>query len=143
MKVRWHAVVSTAVSAGAYALTRSASLAAASFATGWLIDGDHLLDYVREHGVRFDLSDFFDTFRQNRYRRILILLHAWEWPLLLFVASALTAWHPLLVGAAIGWFHHLVLDQLTNTRKWFCYSLTGRAVTGFSYAVCFSKDTCA
>ena len=77
MRVRTHVAASTLVSGGVYAFTGSVPMTAASFAAGWLIDCDHFLDYVIEHGLRFDYHYFFSTFGEHRYRLARIVLHGW------------------------------------------------------------------
>ena len=137
MRVRTHVAVSTVVSAAVYAASGSPVMTVASFAAGWLIDGDHGLDYLIEHGPRPDIRFFLRTFSDHLYRRARIVLHGWEWPLVCLAVSALLQWHPAPLGLAIGWFHHLLLDQIGNTRHPLAYSLAGRALHAFRYDVFF------
>ncbi len=137
MRVSSHLLASSVFSAGVYAATRSPAMTAASFGAGWLIDIDHVLDYVVEHGVRIAPAHFFATFRDDRYRRARLLLHGWEWPLGWLVGAALTGWHPLPVGIGLGWLHHLLFDQLTNTPSALGYSLLWRLRRGLSYRASF------
>ena len=133
MRVRSHVAASVVVSGGIYATTGSLLMTAVSFAAGWLVDCDHFLDYVLEHGPRFDYQYFFRTFSEHRYRRARLFLHGWEWPAALLWAAWQTGWHPVAVGLAAGWFHHLVLDQSGNVCRLHAYSIVGRALHRFRY----------
>jgi hypothetical protein len=136
MKVTHHVLVSTAVSGGVYLMTRSIPLTLGSCISGWVIDVDHLLDYLVEHGPRPDASHFFATFRDDKYRRARLVLHGWEWPLLIAAASLVTR-PSLTIGVAVGWLQHLVFDQLTNSPSPLGYSIMWRAMHGFRYRKSF------
>lgn len=119
MVVSRHIGLSLSVSLGVYTLSRSVSMAAASFAAGVFVDADHAFDYLREYGFRPDVRFFFRSFSQTLYRRIVIFLHAWEWLLLLAAAAVWSGGHSVAVGLLIGLCHHLVADQLTNpVNRW-------------------------
>lgn len=137
MRVSSHLLASSAFSAGVYAVTRSPAMTAASFGAGWLIDIDHVLDYLIEHGVRFAPSHFFATFHEDHYRRARLPLHGWEWPLGWLLAASAAGWHPVLLGLGLGWLHHIVFDQCTNAPSAFGYSLLWRLRQGFSYRASF------
>lgn len=114
MIVSRHIGLSLSVALGVYTLSRSASMAAASFIAGVFIDADHAFDYLREYGFRPDRRFFFRSFHQTLYRRIVLFLHAWEWLLLLAAAAVWSRGDSVLVGAIIGLGQHLIADQLTN-----------------------------
>jgi hypothetical protein len=66
-----------------------------------LIDVDHLLDYTLRR-------------RQGRRRWVVLLLHGWEYVLVLALVGRRTRWAGPLRGAALGLLLHLALDQVTN-----------------------------
>jgi hypothetical protein len=127
------------VSAGLYAATRSPELALSSLVAGFVIDGDHLVDYAVEHGARPDAAHFFRTFRDDLFERARLPLHGWEWVALWFIASWLTDWNMWLLGAAVGWLQHLLFDQFVNRAAPGGYWLSYRLLTGFDYAKSFPK----
>jgi len=114
MHLAHHIVVSGVAAAVLWAGFRSSALALASVLTGVFIDLDHWLDYFREYGFRLSVRAFFDVSRRRAWRHLYLVLHGWEWLVVLLVACAATNWNPWLVGACIGWTHHLVADQIVN-----------------------------
>ncbi len=114
MKASRHAALSVPVSAAVFALSRSIPAAIAVMLGGVLIDLDHVIDYVREYGFRIDVAHFFETFYHTRYRRIVLLFHAWELMIALALIAWATGWNPWLWGLTIGASTHLALDQTFN-----------------------------
>jgi hypothetical protein len=133
MRVSLHVATSAAIAAGLYAATRSPQLAAGCFVAGFLIDIDHLVDYVVEHGARPDPAHFFGTFREDLYRKARLPFHGWEWVAVWVALSWANAWDPMFMGLAAGWLQHLLFDQVSNHAAPGGYSLAYRALTGFSY----------
>jgi len=140
MQVSRHAAASAALSALVYVGTGSAHATVSSFLAGWLIDVDHLLDYVVEHGLRLDRAYFFATFDEDRYRKARLVLHGWEWPVALAAASWLLGGEMVTAGLAFGWLQHLVFDQFANRARPLAYSLAARAVKGFDYQAFFPSS---
>jgi hypothetical protein len=137
MRVSRHIAASAALSALVYAGTGSTGATVSSFLAGWVIDTDHLLDYAVEHGPRFDPAFFFATFREDRYRKARVVLHGWEWPLVLALVSWAFGTEMVTAGLAFGWLQHLVFDQITNGARPLGYSLLWRAAHGFDYRASF------
>ena len=108
-------LVTTALACGAvHALTGSAALTAGLAAGGFLIDVDHVVDYVLVERCR-DLrpSAFLRYYLGGQAKRIVLALHSYE--LLAFLA--LLAW---VTNSEIGWGYvlgmllHLPLDIVFN-----------------------------
>jgi hypothetical protein len=137
MRVSRHLAISTALSAAAAVGGAPVDAVVASFAGGWLIDFDHLLDYAVEHRLRPDPKFFFRTFSEHLYRRARIVLHGWEWPVAAAIAGIVLGGNTLLLGLAFGWFQHLVFDQITNGPTPGSYSLLWRLWHGFDYGTAF------
>ena len=111
-----HLVTTALACAGTYALTGSPALAAGVIAGGFLIDVDHVLDYVLFEGQR-DLrpAAFLRYYTEQRMRRVALVLHSYE---LLAVLAAL-AWVTNCVplwGYVLGVLLHLPLDIIFNGR---------------------------
>jgi hypothetical protein len=125
-----HLVTTAAACAAAYAGTGSAPLVAGMFAGGFLIDVDHIFDYLVFEGRR-DLrpSAFLAYYLEGRVRRVVLLLHSYE---LLALLAALAWLHggPLLWGYVLGMALHLPLDILYNGRL-----VPGGLVHFYSFAV--------
>lgn len=137
MRLEHHIVVSTGVAVGVGRFFRSWPMALSSLAVGILMDADHVVDYVREFGPRLNLKKLFEASYERTFCRSWLILHAWEW--LPFVAGL--AWwfreNPWVTGAAIGWFQHLLADQLVNTPNRWAYSIIWRWRHGFDHQKSF------
>ena len=110
-------LVTTALACGAVvAATGSADLVPGLVAGGFLIDVDHVVDYVCFEGQR-DLrpSAFMRYYFTGRVARVVLALHSYE----LWALAALLAWwtaSPLLWGWTLGVALHLPLDVVFNGR---------------------------
>src|SRR5262245_10189736 len=110
-------LVTTAVTCGAvYALTGSAAFTAGVAAGGFLIDVDHVLDYVVIEGQR-DLTPaaFLRYYSEQRMRRVALVLHSYELVALLAMLAYLANSTPLW-GYVLGALLHLPLDIVFNGR---------------------------
>jgi hypothetical protein len=132
MKIQGHILTSAGISGVLYFLLRSVPGALTCFIVGVFIDLDHLLDYAVNHGPRLRWRHFFAVFREHIFTKVLVLLHAWEWVLLLLGIVWLTDRHPASVGAFIGFLSHMVLDKLTNENRPGAYFITWRLLRGFA-----------
>lgn len=133
MRLEHHIVISVGVSAGVYTVTRSWPMTVACLVVGILMDGDHVVDYIREFGGRLNIRHLFEVSYERTFDRSWLVLHAWEW--LPFVAFAVwfSGMNPWVLGAAIGWFQHLLSDQLFNTPNRWAYSIIWRWRHGFDH----------
>ncbi len=137
MLVKAHATASTLLAGGVFIATDSAPMAATALASGIVVDADHLLEYMIEHGFSLDIRRFFRLVYEARYKRVFYLLHAWEWFLLLAAAAWATGWNEWTLGALLGYGLHLALDQLGNKGTPWSYFLLWRWRQGFDHARCF------
>ena len=131
MKLQHHIAYSLAVSAAAYAVSRSKTMAAVSFLSGVFIDLDHIPDYVREHGLRCDAHFFFHSFTKTLYRKVVIPLHAWEIVVFLAIGGIVSHGNHAILGMLIGFAFHLAADQITNGVCAGGYFITYRMAKGF------------
>ncbi len=106
-------------------------MAIASLVSGILIDTDHVIDYIIEYGLRFDVKDFFRSCYERRFRRALLILHAWELLAVMGAAAWLTRWNPWVVGLLAGYGQHMVLDQIGNRPHALGYFLLWRNMNKF------------
>lgn len=115
MKVCHHIVVSTMVSGIFYGIFKSWELTIASFISGVFIDLDHLVDYLIENGIHFNVNDFLNFIYEEKNKKIIFLFHGWEWSIVLITVDWITNWNPWITGVLIGYGHHIFLDALFNT----------------------------
>jgi hypothetical protein len=137
MLVKYHVAYSSAVAGSLYLVSGSWQMAAASMVTGVLIDIDHSVEYLVEHGFSLDIRRFFRLVFEAQYRRVFYVLHAWEWLFLAVPAVWAARGSAVAVGLLIGYLLHLSLDQLSNRGTPFTYFLIWRWRQGFDHALCF------
>jgi hypothetical protein len=124
-------LVTTALACGAvYAGTGSAALTTGLAAGGFLIDVDHVVDYVLFDGRR-DLrpSVFLRYYLEGHVQRTVLLLHSYELAVLLALLAWATGW-VWLWGYCLGTALHLPLDIYFNGRF-----VPGGMVGFYSFAV--------
>jgi hypothetical protein len=134
-----HLVTSTVACAAVYAGTGDAALIAGLAAGGFLIDVDHMVDYVlfeRQRDLR--PASFLRYYLDGRAERVVLLLHSYELLILLAALAWVTgiAW---LWGWVFGMLLHLPLDVIFNGKfsshgLVHFYSFIVRARVGFRSA---------
>jgi hypothetical protein len=139
MTVKNHIALSVVVSSILLLIFRSISMAVAALITGVCIDFDHIFDYLREYGSRFNLPFFFETFEKTLYRRVVLFLHAWEWVVLLFVSAIWIPQKNVILGVAFGALAHLIADQWTNDSSPQGYFFLWRLFHGFRVRASFPR----
>lgn len=90
---------------------------AAGIIGGFLIDTDHLIDYVLAFGTDFRLYYFLSGYQFLKSEKIYIIFHGWEY-VLLFSIVALLIKRPILkslfLALALGMFFHLDADVVID-----------------------------
>jgi hypothetical protein len=114
MSPKYHVAISAVISRVLYAIFKSWALAIAAFVSGIFIDLDHVIDYVIEHGFHFNIKKFFHFFYGEQYKKINLILHRWEWLIILLILSWLTDWNPWITGVFIGFSQHILSDRIYN-----------------------------
>lgn len=97
-----HLIVSTGLATLQWIRTGRLLPTLAPFVTGFLIDGDHLVDFAR-----YQLNG------QKNEGRIILPLHGWEFVPVLVLLERLLG-RRFAGGLLIGYLAHLGLDQVTN-----------------------------
>jgi len=125
-----HLVTTTIACAAVYAGTGSVGLVAGLAAGGFLIDVDHIFDYVVFERQRdWRPSAFLKYYLAGRVRRVVLPLHSYE----LLAALVVLAWltnREWLWGYVLGMALHLPLDIVFNGRL-----VPGGLVHFYSFAV--------
>jgi hypothetical protein len=109
-----HLVTSAVACAAVYAGTESLALTAGLAAGGFLIDVDHVVDYVlfeRQRDLR--PGSFLRYYLSGKVRRVVLVLHSYE----LLALLAAIAWYTnveWLWGWVFGMLLHLPLDIVFN-----------------------------
>jgi hypothetical protein len=125
-----HMAVAAPIAAGAYFFTHSWIYAAMAFFTGFLVDVDHVFDYVREEG-NFDMGDMFVKSYRGDFKHLYVIFHAWEYVPLSWIIGAAINNYTFSIVFSVSYSAHLLADQLMNNVKPFGYFLTYRIMKGF------------
>lgn len=127
MRTFGHIVTSAGIGLASYYRYKSPPAAIASFLAGWLIDLDHIVDYVRAHGWRLNWSKFHEACHEKYSGKLYLPLHSYELLALFFVFFRGGARQPYRVGITLAVLTHLLLDQRCNpSRRPLTYFLTDR-----------------
>lgn len=135
MRTFGHIVTSAGVGIASYMRYRSRPAAIASFLAGWLIDLDHIVDYVRAHGWKLNWSRVNEAEHEKYSGKLYLLLHSYELLALFFLLCRGPAKQPYRVGITLAVLTHLLLDQKCNpSRKPLTYFLADRIRKRFDAA---------
>lgn len=105
--------------------------------SGWLVDVDHLCDYlyylVQSKKLNLSLVRTGQYFKANN--KIVIPLHSWEISTFLFLFGILMPeYRAAFVSAALAHIGHLLQDQRAYDVRLCGYSLISRMKRGFAYS---------
>ncbi len=125
------------MSVALYLCLKSLPGAIGCFTVGVFIDLDHFHDYLVHSRFRpASLKQFFDVCHNMKLSKLYLVFHSYEIILLLFLAGFLTGWSDLTIGITTGFIVHLVVDELTNKKKYalnpLFYFFIYRLIKGFS-----------
>jgi membrane-bound metal-dependent hydrolase YbcI (DUF457 family) len=127
MRTVGHIIASAGVGMLSYWRYRSRPAALASFFAGWVIDIDHIFDYVRAHGWKPNWTHLNEAAHEHYSGKLYLLLHSYELLALFYVFFKGPKRQPYRVGVTVSILTHLLLDQKCNPgRKASTYFLTQR-----------------
>ena len=131
MYPKHHFIISLIISLLFLVTTGSVLGASLCFIFGFLIDGDHLIDYLINEKKFPKVSDFFEYFYDRKYTKIRVFLHSIELiPVYFFVGKFLFGLLPAY-GILIGAVSHLTCDYIYNNVRPLTYFLTYRIAVKF------------
>src|SRR5271170_1301776 len=117
MRTVHHIITSAGVSLATYTRYRSKGAAIASFLAGWLIDLDHIVDYVRAHGWKVSWFHFNEAAHEKYSGKLYLPLHSYELLALFFLLFRGAHRQPYRVGISLSILTHLLLDQRCNPSR--------------------------
>ena len=141
MRPVYHAIASTVLSAGVYAVTKSVPAAAVQWVGGVLIDTDHIAEYFARKKGRRSFSDFFSIQMNESFEKIVFPFHGWELAVVFGFLAGLFATPVVGFSLWLGMTQHLAFDQAVNPARPFSYFIIFRMVHKFKTAVCFPSST--
>ena len=99
---------------------------------GWIIDIDHMFDYLLfKKSIKFNLKEFISGRYFNISRKIYIPLHSYELSIILFFVFIFFD-ETGFIFVFFAHLFHLLQDQITNKVKLFSYFFTYRAFNSFN-----------
>ncbi|MGH9550287.1 MAG: hypothetical protein ACRD3W_12975, partial [Terriglobales bacterium] len=130
-----HIITSAGVVLASYYRYRHRPAALASFLAGWLIDVDHVVDYVSAHGWKLNWARFSEAKHEHYSGKLYLPLHSFELLALFFLFFKGPRRQPYRVGITLSILTHLILDQRCNpSRKPLTYFLAHRIRKRFDAA---------
>lgn len=117
MRTMGHIITSAGIGIASYLHYRSRPAAVASFLVGWLIDLDHIVDYVRAHGWRPNWDRFNEACHERYSGKLYLPLHSYELLALFFFLFRGQKRQPYRVGITVSILAHLLLDQRCNPSR--------------------------
>lgn len=118
MRPTSHALLATGTGVAIWASTGEPMAVPLTFATGVLVDGDHLPDQIWH-------------FYMKRRPRALLALHAWEWLMGLAIATVLLSFPWWMVAVTVGYATHIATDHHFNMPNRWGYFILFRAYHRF------------
>lgn len=115
MKLYQHCLSAIPLAVAGYAAAGGS--VAAGFMAGFssvLMDLDHVADYVIHNRGWGGVEDFFKSCEEGRLTKLYLVMHGFEWLILLWLLIGTGAAAPWGVGLAIGMSGHMLLDWLGN-----------------------------
>lgn len=128
-----HIISGIILGTGTYLITKNITLAGASCLSAFMCDIDHVIEYGAyciRYKVRPTIKEFFSGEYFEKKGRICIIFHAYEY-LALLIISAIYSWNSVLVGTALGYALHLILDTIGNDCTFAGYCISYRINVGF------------
>jgi hypothetical protein len=100
-----------------------------------LLDIDHIVDYLRTVGPRWDANALTTGSYFASSGRVMVLLHSWELAVAMLMIGLVFGdrkYSAPLLGLGVGMIGHLFVDQITYNQPWSAYFLVARWLHGFA-----------
>jgi hypothetical protein len=131
MKMEHHALITVPVAAGTYYFTGSWFYTAISVFLGFLVDFDHVFDYIREE-KRFNFKDMFIKSYLGDFKKLYVVFHAFEYIPIVWIIAFFINNYTFAIVFTVSYLAHMIPDQLTNNVKPFGYFFIYRLIKNFS-----------
>jgi len=110
-----------------------------ALATGWMIDIDHLLDYLITWKKYSFSKEALQSVISGKYflidKKIYVIFHSWEWVFLWLVVWSLAGKLNVGIVGALSWTAHLLMDHLSYNLRWCSYFITYRLLNNFDLQI--------
>jgi len=129
MDTKGHALLSAGLGTVVWGATQSVPAAITTFSVGVFLDGDHLIELYNWYG-------------RNDRKHWYVILHSWEYFVLMACVYAFGITHPILLGFIVGHGSHLITDSIANNKVHrLGYFLTFRLANRFDIGVLVPSKT--
>ena len=147
MKPLSHVAVSAFLGATFLFFTKSIYAGVLCFASGILVDFDHIIEYIIHYGWKtLSLKNVYraseNTCKKNNknaFKKLYLIFHAYEITAVFWVVAICTR-NMYLVAIALGYSIHLVLDCVGNPMYPSCYFMLWRAIRKFDIEKAFREN---
>jgi hypothetical protein len=147
MRPSGHIIASFTAGAALWFFTKSIYAGLLCFASGVLVDIDHIAEYIIHHGWRgVTIKNMYRACENTgkheghlKFGRLYVVLHAVEIALLLWAITVYTG-NIYLLAVTLGYSLHLILDYIGNSIYPFSYFILWRAIKGFRTDKVLRKD---
>ncbi len=147
MRPSRHIIASLTIGAVLWFFTKSVYAGLLCFASGVLVDIDHILEYIIHHGRKgLSFKNMYEACEQTerqkgdlKFKRLYIILHTAEIVLLLWTITIYTK-NIYLLAITWGYSLHLILDCAANPLYPFSYFIFWRAINKFDSSKLFIKN---
>ncbi|MEI7541947.1 MAG: hypothetical protein WCJ94_01685 [bacterium] len=130
MKMEHHIAVSVPVAVGVWFTTHNWYYVAMSLFLGFLVDVDHVIDYIREEGT-FNMKGLFKKSYLGDFHHFYVIFHAYEYILIAWIVGFFTHNYTFSIVFTVAYLSHMLPDQLMNNTKTFGYFMTYRIYKKF------------
>ncbi len=128
-----HVVSGMILGAGTYIVTNDIALAGASCLSAFICDVDHIIEYrvyCARYRVKPSLKEFFSGEYFEKKDRICVIFHAYEYLAIMIIAAIYTG-YSVIIGMALGYALHMILDTIGNDCTFIGYCLSYRLKVRF------------
>lgn len=132
MRIRQHITTSALLSAVLFYFIKSPPMAIGAFASGILIDLDHVLDCYLNYGLKFNLFKTNEVCEFARLKKVTWVFHSYEFVLIFSLWMFLFKKWGIWYGITAGVFLHMLLDQFYNYVYSNSYFFLKRALVRFN-----------
>lgn len=137
MKMEHHAIITVPVAASTYYFTNSLFYTLLSIFLGFLVDFDHVFDYIREE-KRFNFRDMLIKSYLGDFKKLYVIFHAFEYIPVAWAISFIIKDYIFAVVFTVAYLSHMIPDQLSNNVKPFGYFFIYRLIKNFSMKETFN-----
>lgn len=131
-------MASAPVAAGVWYFTHNIWYVGLSLFLGFLVDVDHVIDYIREEG-KFNFRDLFVKSYRGDFRKLYVIFHGWEYILLAWAGAVIAGAPAFGVVFTVSYLVHMIPDQLMNNVKPLGYSIIYRWSKGWVMSEFFNE----